>query len=302
MVSATKSIRTKVLEIGYLESGPADGTPLVLVHGWPDDVLTWRAVAPALADAGFRVLMPYLRGFGPTRFLEETDVRSGELAALGQDVLDFADALKLDAFALVGSDWGARAAYIAASEQPKRIRALVALSVGYGTNHPDQELSLTQIRNYWYHWYFALARGYQLLTDRRRELTLDMWRHWCPNWVIDPAEFEATAASFDNPDWVEVTTHSYRHRWGYADGEGRYAPLEHKIYTVPPLSVPTLVLHGGADRCNDPSTSDNKDHLFSGPYQRTLLPSAGHFPQREAPAEVAREILGWLAQHAPARA
>jgi len=200
----------------------------------------------------------------------------------------------LDRFALIGHDWGARAAYIAATELSERVTRLVAISVGYGTNNPDQQLPLTQIKNYWYHWYFSLPRGIDLVKSARHELGKFMWKTWSPAWQFSEAEYAATAASFENPDWADVTIHSYRHRWGYADGDPRYADLERRVAQVPPVSVPTLVLHGAIDACNDPATSEHKEKFFTSRYERKLLPNVGHFPQREDPETVAGEIIAWL--------
>lgn len=269
-----KTVRTPLLEVAYLDDGPADGPAVLLLHGWPDDATTWRRVAPHLTSAGFRVVAPYLRGCGPTRFLDEETPRSGQLAALGQDVVDLIDALELERVALVGHDWGARAAGIATAELPSgRVSHLVLLSVGYGTNDPTQALPLVQVHNYWYHWYMALPRGEALVRDDRRALTRYIWDTWgAPGWRLPDAEFAELASSFDNPDWADVVLHSYRHRWGLVEGDSRYASLEQRLMPLPVIDVPTLVLHGDSDRCNDPVTSAGKERFFSGPYQRILLP------------------------------
>jgi pimeloyl-ACP methyl ester carboxylesterase len=287
-------VRTGLLEIAYEEGGPKDGLPVILLHGWPDDISTWDGVVARLGAAGFRTITPYLRGFGPTRFLEEATARSGQLSALGSDVVEMAAALRLGRFALVGHDWGARAAYIAAGELGPQVTHLVAISVGYGTNDPGQQPPLVQLRNYWYHWYFALARGIDLVKGSRRELCRFLWATWSPGWQFTDADYAETAASFDNPDWAEVSVHSYRHRWGHAEGDPRYDALERRLSAVPTVEVPTLVLHGDSDACNDPITSAGKERFFTNRYERTLLPGIGHFPQREAPEWVAREIQAWL--------
>jgi pimeloyl-ACP methyl ester carboxylesterase len=221
-------------------------------------------------------------------------MRTGQLSALGQDVLELADALGLERFAAIGHDWGARAAYIAAAVAPERVTHCVALSVGWGTNDPDQQLSLKQARNYWYHWYFMLERGARVLREERRRVTQYIWETWGPPGWFSEAEFEATAPSFDNPDWTEIVLHSFRHRWGLADGDPRYADLEARLRPAPVIGVPTLVIHGGADPANDPSTSANRESLFSGPYQRIVLDGVGHFPTREAPDAVARALKAFL--------
>jgi pimeloyl-ACP methyl ester carboxylesterase len=287
-------VQTSLLDIAYEEHGLSSDFPVVLVHGWPDDIRSWDGVVERLVKASFRTIVPYVRGFGPTRFRDSGTMRSGQLSALGQDLIEMVQALGLDRFAVVGHDWGARAAYIAATELGQQISHLVAISVGYGTNNPNQELPLMQIRNYWYHWYFALPRGEYLVKNSRRELARFAWRTWSPGWRFSDAEFDATAASFDNPDWAEITIHSYRHRWGSAPGDPRYQPLEERLSATPPVKVPALLLHGVADSCNDPSTSAHKEKFFTSHYQRNLLPCIGHFPQREAPDLVANEILKFL--------
>lgn len=287
-------VQTSLLKVAYEERGPASAPPVILLHGWPDDVRTWDRVVSRLSDSGVRTITPYLRGCGPTQFLEESTMRSGQLSALASDVIEMAQALGLNRFALVGHDWGARAAYIAASEHGERISQLVAISVGYGTNSPDQSLSLRQIRNYWYHWYFSLPRGMELVKNSRRELGRFMWQTWSPTWQYAAADYDETAASFENPDWADITIHSYRHRWGHAAGDPRYDELERHLSVVRPIDVPTLVLHGGADACNDPATSADKEKYFTNGYQRQVLANVGHFPQREDPQTVAEEIIRWL--------
>lgn len=289
-----RRVETSLLNIAYEERGPSGGFPVILLHGWPDDVRTWDGVVATLNDAGFRTIALYLRGFGPTRFRDGSTMRSGQLSALGGDVIEMAQALGLDRFAIVGHDWGARAAYIAATELSERVTRLVAISVGYGTNSSDQQLPLTQVKNYWYHWYFSLPRGIELVRNARRELGKFMWRTWSPTWQFSESDYSETAASFENPDWADVTIHSYRHRWGLAEGDPRYADLERRLALLPQISIPTLVLHGGADACNDPATSAGKEIFFTGRYERKLLPNLGHFPQRENPKIVAQEIIAWL--------
>jgi pimeloyl-ACP methyl ester carboxylesterase len=285
---------TPILDVAFEVSGPGTGMPVILLHGWPDDVRTWDGVLPALHAAGFTTIAPYVRGCGPTAFRSPDTMRSGQLSALGRDVLDFADALCLDQFAVVGHDWGARAAYIAAASAPDRITRCVALSVGWGTNDPQQPLSLEQARNYWYHWYLALDRGADAVRHEREALTRFLWTTWGPAaWIADAA-FEVTARSFANPDWAEVVIHSYRHRWGLARGDPAYAGLEAALQPAPSLSTPTLVIHGGDDRCNDPATSANRERSFSRLYERLVLDGIGHFPSREAPEAVGRAIADFL--------
>lgn len=289
-----KSVETPILRIGYEEWNPSGRRTAVLVHGWPDSPRCWGQVAPRLAQAGWRVLAPALRGFSPTAFLHEQTPRSGQLAALGRDLLDFIDALGLSAPVLAGHDWGARAVANACGLRPGVASHLVMLSVGYGTNDPDQPLGLKQARNYWYHWYMATPRGERAVREDRRGFTRMMWDTWAPaDWYTND-EFDATAAAFDNDDWADVVLHSYRHRWGWAPGDPACAADEAALQVAPVLQVPTLVLHGAADSCNHPDTSAGKENFFSGVYERRLLEGVGHFPQREAPEAVAGAILDFI--------
>jgi len=293
-VNQLRRIATPVLDIAYEDSGPREGSPTILLHGWPDDIRTWDGVLPPLHASGRRTLVPYLRGFGATRFKSSETIRSGQLSALAQDLLDFADALRLEHFAVVGHDWGARAAYIGAALAPERVTHIVALSVGWGTNDPRQALPFAQARNYWYHWFFATDRGERAVRDDRRGLTRFLWTTWGPSCWITDARFEETAASFDNPDWADVTLHSYRHRWGFAPGDPGYAGAESMLQPTPRIAAPTLVIHGGADWCNDPSTSTNRESFFSGRYDRVVLDGVGHFPSREVPDKVADLLVRFL--------
>lgn len=285
---------TDRLAIACEISGPTGGAPIILLHGWPDDARTWDRVLPALHAAGRRTYVPYLRGFGPTRFRDPATPRSGQLAALGQDVIDLADAIGLERFAVVGHDWGARAAYIASVLAPQRITHCVALSVGWGTNDPSQRLALRQVQNYWYHWYMALDRGADLVREERMSYTRYIWTIWNPNWRVPEEELETTARSFENPDWADIVLHSYRVRWGLAPTDPGYAAIEARLAGDPTIAVPTLVIHGGGDPCNDPATSEGKERFFAGAYERVVLDGVGHFPQREAADAVARAITRFI--------
>jgi len=288
---------TPLLRVAYEVSGPADGFPLVLVHGWPDDVRTWDRVLPALHREGYRTYVPWLRGYGPTRFLRDDTQRSGQLVALGQDLVDFTAALRLGRHALIGHDWGARASYIASALNQSQVAACVALSVGYGTNHPGQALSYRQTQNYWYHWFMATSRGERHVRDDRRAFTRHIWNEWFVAYKPDNAEFERTAVAFDNPDWADITLHSYRSRWGHAALDPAYAALEARFDPVPKQRVPTLTMHGSLDPVNSPQMSEGKEAYFEGPYERRLISGAGHFPQREYAAETADNIVEWLARY-----
>lgn len=287
-------VETDELDIGIEEHGDPRHPTVVLLHGWPDDVRCWDGIAGALADAGFHVVVPYLRGFGPTFFRSVDKMRSGQLTALASDVIGLMDALAVDRFAVVGHDWGARAAYICAAVWPQRVTACVAMSVAWGTNTPQQTLSLEQTQHYWYQWLMGLPRGAQLVREQRREFTRYIWQLWTPEAEISDDDFERTAASFDNADWAEITLHSYRVRWGGATTDSAYDAIEAKVADVPQISVPTHVLHGGADTATLPDSTAGREHLFSGHYSRTVLDGLGHFPQRTAPDRVLEEILPFL--------
>ena len=226
-----RSIRTPTLDIAYLEYGPGDGPAVVLLHGWPSDVHDWDGAAPSLAASGYRVLVPWLRGFGPTRFLDPQTPRSGQQAALGADLRDFLDALGVREALLAGYDWGGRAACVAAALWPERVRGLVTIN-GYNIQdiaRAARPAPAAQEHRYWYQWYFQTERGRAGLAQNRRDIARLLWRQWSPNWVFDDAAFEATAASFDNPDFVDVTIQSYRHRYACAPGDPAYDELERRL-------------------------------------------------------------------------
>jgi pimeloyl-ACP methyl ester carboxylesterase len=289
-----KTVETSLLRVAYEEHNPDAPRSVVLLHGWPDSTRCWSFIAPGLAQAGWRVIVPALRGFSPTHFLRSDTPRTGQLSALGRDLLEFIDAMGLERPALVGHDWGARAAAIACGLRPGVASHLVMMSVGYGTNGPSQVLSLDQVRNYWYHWFMATPRGERAVRDDRKALARIMWDTWAPPGWFSEQEFEETAAAFDNDDWPDVTLHSYRHRWGHADGDPRYAADEIALNPAPVLDVPTLVLHGEEDGVNDPRTSAGKEIYFRGGYLRHVLPGVGHFPQREAPQQVLSRLFAFL--------
>ncbi len=287
----THTARTSRLDIEYLEWNPEGRRTAVLVHGWPDSVRTWFAVAPLLVGAGYRVIAPSVRGYAGTRFLSADTPRSGQLAALGRDLIEFVQALKLDKPVLVGHDWGARAVAIAGGLVPGIGSHLAMLSVGYGTNDPSQPMSLQQAKNYWYHWYMDTPLGARSLEADRRAFARIMWETWAPPGWYDEAEFEATAKAFDNPDWVDIVLSSYRHRWGLVAGDPAYEADEAALNPLPVLDTPMLVLHGAEDGVNPVHSSAGKERWFTGIYERVVMEGLGHFPQRESPQRIADEIL-----------
>jgi pimeloyl-ACP methyl ester carboxylesterase len=226
--AAPKRIRTSVLDVAYEESGAADGAPVFLMHGWPYDPRCYDAVIAPLVAAGARVIVPYLRGFGPTRFLEQTTPRSGQQAALGNDLRELMDALSVDRAVLAGYDWGGRAACIVAALWPERVRGLVTVNAYNIQNIPGagKPTAPAQEHRLWYQWYFQMERGRAGVEANRRELCRLLWRLWSPHWLFDDATFERSAAAFDNPDFVAVTIHSYRHRYGNAAGDPKLEEIE----------------------------------------------------------------------------
>ena len=283
-----RTTRTAVLEIGYQESGPAEGPPVILLHGWPSDPHDWDEVAPALAAEGCRVLTPWLRGYGPTRFLHRDTPRSGQQAALGADLKDFMDALGIEDAHLAGYDWGGRAACVVAALWPERVRGLVSIG-GYNlqniamSGHPAPA---AQEYRLWYQWYLHTERGRLGLAQNRREIARLLWRLWSPNWRFDDATFDATASSFDNPDFVAVTIQSYRHRYGLAAGDPALEAIEQRLASQPPITIPTIVLHGAADGVSPIEQSARHASHFAGQYDRRVVPVAGHFLSRETPQAV----------------
>ncbi len=292
------TVETSVLRIAYEDSGDARAFPILLLHGFPDDVRAWDGVVPPLVRAGYRVLVPYLRGFGPTRFREATAPRMAEQAAIGQDTIDFADALRLTRFAVAGYDWGGRAAAIAAALHPDRVRATVLIG-GYtiqNTVTPSPPGPPEAEQRAWYQWYFNTDRGRAGLQANRRALCRFLWQTWSPGWHFTDDTFDRTAASFDNPDFVDVVVHSYRHRNGNAPGEPRFAAMEQQLAKRPKIQAPSITLYGADDRVAPPAreTSPSERAAFVSLVARRVIPSAGHFMPREQPDVVASALLQLL--------
>jgi pimeloyl-ACP methyl ester carboxylesterase len=282
----SKRARTDVLEMAYEEHGPENGAPVILLHGFPYDARTFDEVAPPLAAEGCRVLVPYLRGYGATRFLSAATPRSGEQAALGHDLLQFMDALGIARAALAGYDWGGRAACVAAALKPERVRCLVSCT-GYNIQNiaaSGEPAAAEQEHRLWYIYYFHTERGRAGLTKNRRDICRLLWRLWSPEWKFDEATFEKSAVSFDNPDFVDVVIQSYRHRYGYAPGDPTLANLEAELARQPAIAVPTINLHGGHDGVGPAPDRDGRAKFFTGPYERRVLPGIGHNVPQEAPS------------------
>jgi pimeloyl-ACP methyl ester carboxylesterase len=265
--AAPKRIRTSVLDVAYEESGAADGAPVFLMHGWPYDPRCYDAVIARLVAAGARVIVPYLRGFGPTRFLEQTPPRSGQQAALGNDLRELMDALSVDRAVLAGYDWGGRAACIVAALWPERVRGLVTVNAYNIQNIPGagKPTAPAQEHRLWYQWYFQMERGRAGVEANQCELCRLLWRLWSPHWSFDDATFERSAASFDNPDFVAVTIHSYRHRYSNAAGDpgSRNNPKSRCRQSLC-RARPTACIRPRAPRITPPSSPDP----ISGAYCR----------------------------------
>jgi len=273
-----KSVETPVLRIGYVESGSATGFPVVLSHGFPDDIHAWDMVAPPLAKSGYRVLVPYLRGYGPTRFRDPGSPRMAEQAAIAQDLMDFADALKLPRFAVAGYDWGGRASAIAAALHPERVRGAVLIG-GYtiqNTVAPSQPSSPAAERAIWYQYYFNTERGRAGLQMNRKALCRFLWETWSPSWHFTDETYNKTAPSFDNPDFVDVVVHSYRHRIGNAPGEPRFVEMERQLAERPKITVPTITLYGADDGIARPAAENpNERTQIPGLVARRVIAGAG---------------------------
>jgi pimeloyl-ACP methyl ester carboxylesterase len=292
---AVRSVQTPVLTIGFEESGNPQGFPVVLLHGFPDDVRAWDGVVPPLAARGYRVLVPYVRGHGATRFRDPSARRLAEQAAIGQDVIDFADALRLPRFVVAGFDWGCRASCIAAALHADRVAGAVLIG-GYtiqDTISPPQPLPPERERALWYQWYFNTERGRAGLAANRRPLCHLLWELWSPTWHFSEETFSRTAPSFDNPDFVDCVIHSYRHRNLGASGDPMFADVERRLAMRPKIEVPSIVLYGADDGVGGPPPADSPGEraLFTARIARHIVPGAGHFVPREQPEAVAAAIV-----------
>jgi pimeloyl-ACP methyl ester carboxylesterase len=300
---AVSLVDTPTLRIAYEDHGNPSGIPVVLLHGFPDDVRAFDGVVPPLVEAGHRVLAPYLRGFGPTRFLSATASRTGQQAAIGQDVVDFADALKLPRFAVAGYDWGGRAAAIAAALHPDRVRATVLIA-GYtiqNTVTQSPPPSPQAAYRTWYQWYFNTEQGRATLAASRKPFCRLLWQLWSPTWKFSDAEYERTAASFDNPDFVDVVIHSYRHRNFNAPGEARFADLEARLAERPRIEAPSITLYGADDGLVRPGrdVTPAERAVFANLVARRVVDGVGHFMPRERPDAVSAALLELLATATP---
>jgi pimeloyl-ACP methyl ester carboxylesterase len=288
-----KSVKTEVLDVAFYDSGPSDALPAVLLHGFPYDPHSYDDVVAPVNEAGFRTIVPYLRGYGPTRFLSPDTPLSGQQAALGDDLRRLLEALDIPKAVVAGYDWGGRAACILSALWPDRVKGLVTCC-GYNLqnipasvkpNDPAQE------HRHWYQYYFHTQRGVAGLTENRRAIARLLWALWSPKWIFEDATFEATAQSFDNPDFVDVVIQSYRHRFGYAEGDPAYEAIEKQLEAQPDIAVPTISLHGDADGVSPVQSSEADKEHFTGPYDRRIVPDAGHNVPQEAPDLFAEAVI-----------
>ena len=287
------SVRTPTLDIACEAHGDPGGVPVILLHGFPDDARAWDGVVPPLIAAGHRVLVPYLRGYGATRFVDAAEPRMAQQAAIGQDLLDLMTALGLGPALLAGYDWGGRAACIAAILAPERVRGLVTIG-GYNVQNtmaPSAPAGAAQERAYWYQWYFNTERGRAGLAANRRDICRLLWHEWSPGWRFDETYFERTARSFDNPDFVDVVIHSYRHRHRNAPGDPRFDAVERRLAARPPITVPTVILHGADDGVALSRKHDQHLPLFPPGTAQRVVKGGGHFLPHEQPGAVAEAVL-----------
>ncbi len=296
--SAIKMVQTEHLEIGYEEHGPANGFPVILVHGFPYDVRSFDGVSGPLASAGYRVLLPYIRGYGPTRFRDPEAPRTAEQAAIAQDLVDFADALGIDQFAAAGFDWGNRAICITAILRPDRVRAQVACG-GYSVQNtltPGGPAPARREAMLWYQWYFNTERGIRGLEANRHAIIRHLWDTWSPTYRYGDEDYARSAPSFDNPDFVDVVIHSYRHRHVNAPGEERFLEVERELAQQPPITVPAILLHAADSGFGPPPASPAGDQArFSNLVDRRIVARAGHDLPGTRPDAVADALLQLLA-------
>jgi pimeloyl-ACP methyl ester carboxylesterase len=294
---AVKTIRTDILEIAYEEEGPQNGPAVLLLHGWPDAPRGWKAIVHRLHAEGWHTIAPYLRGTGPTKFLHDETPRVGAAIALTQDAIDLVNGLGIEHFAVVGHDWGARAAYTLAALFPERITTISALALAYQPRGVFKIPSFDQSRRFWYQWFLSVDSGLAKVHEDPVGFARIQWETWSPPGWLDETEFSKTAEDFSNPDWVNITANAYRFRWREGEAwDSRYDSLQRKLQEIEVLSTPTLMIQGRSDFCDPPSESEGLEGYFKAGYHRMLLDGVGHFPHREAPDAVATGILRHLAK------
>ena len=288
-----RNVDAGVLNIAYYEAGPAEGPVVMLMHGFPYDIHSYVDVAPQLAAQGCRVIVPYLRGYGPTRFLDPATPRSGEQAAVGADMMALMDALGIKRAVFAGYDWGGRAACVGAALWPERCIGLVCVNSYLIQDiaramvpvRPEREVA------YWYQYYFQIERGRAGLAANRRGIAKILWEQWSPNWPFDEACLERTVIAHDNPDYVDVVIHSYRHRYGLAEGDPRYADIQRRLAALPPIAVPAVTLDGDGDGVSPATDGQSTAAKFPARRVHRVVPRAGHNLPQEAPEAFAAAVL-----------
>ena len=288
-----KQIDAGLLNVGFVEAGPADGPAVILLHGWPYDINSYADVTPRLAAAGYRVIVPYLRGYGMTRFLSDKTFRNGQQSAVAQDIIDLMDALHIEKATIAGFDWGARTADIIAVLWPERCKAIVSVS-GYLIGSPESNKNPLPPKAelaWWYQFYFATERGRAGYQEYRHDFAKLIWQTASPNWKFDDTTFNRSAASFDNPDHVAIVIHNYRWRIGLAEGEPRYDDLEKRLAESPVITVPAITLEGDANGAPHPDAASYRNK-FSGKYEyRLITGGVGHNLPQEAPQAFAQAVI-----------
>lgn len=286
-------LETDDVRIHFTEHGGAHGEPVLLLHGWPDDASTWDDVIARLPGHRYRLIVPTIRGFGESVFKQDDAPRTANSGILAMDAIALMDGLGIERFSAVGHDWGSNIAEALAIGWPDRVAKIALLSsmprMG-GLAMPP----FSQAQRYWYHWFMATKRGAKAIADDRKSFTHLQWENWGPDGWFHERTFEHVSKSFDNPDWVAVTLHSYRVRWGEAEPDPRSLWLEHAIKATKTLSLPAIYIQGEEDGVNPPKVSENVHEKFTGPFQRILLQNVGHFPQREDPESTAKELALFL--------
>ncbi|HEY4110244.1 alpha/beta hydrolase [Puia sp.] len=285
------AIQTSLLEIVFLDEGPREGPVIFLLHGWPDDIRAWSKLTPLLNAAGFRTVIPYLRGFGLTRFLARETVRDGRGVALAQDVIDLADALHIPHFFVAGHDWGARAAYLLAALFPSRVGRIAAMALAFQPRGEFPIPTFPQARLFWYQWFMCTDGGAAAIKRDPVGFSRIQWDTWSPAGWYEEEEFLKTAGSFGNPDWASITLNGYRSRFMPETVDHRYDELQRRMSGIAVLKTPTLVINGGSDTCDPPSSFEEMDHSFTGGCELLTLEGIGHFPPREAPGTVAAALI-----------
>ena len=288
-----RHIDAGVLDIAYYEAGPTDGPVVMLMHGFPYDIHSYVDVAAMLASQGCRVIVPYLRGYGPTRFRDSATPRSGEQAAIGADMMALMDALGIKRAVFAGYDWGGRAACVGAALWPERCIGLVSVNSYLIQDIANALLPARPLREIplWYQWYFQIERGRAGLAANRREIAKILWQQWSPNWPFDDACFERTAIAHDNPDYVDIVIHSYRHRYGLAEGDPRYADIQRRLAQLPPITVPSVTLDGEGDGVAPATDGSASASKFKRRRTHRVIPGAGHNLPQEEPEAFAAAVM-----------